>query len=570
MRTIEQNIEIFEKQIAYAKSRGIGGENDWLEFKTNIGASRSSITYERVGEYISALANAACVKDKQFAYLILGVEDSSWDVVGTNLVMFEAKYGNQDYELWLRRNLKPIIGFDIEEFEYNDKHVVMFIIPAAVAQPVEFKNVGYIRINSNLTKLADFRDYNQKIYNSYKDWSALVVPDATISDLDDEAIKVARGLFCDKNKNNKRYSNLAEDMLTWDDITFLNKAKLTRKGKITNAAIVLLGKPESEVLISPAVSKIRWILKSVDDTERDYEIISCPLLLGVTQLYDKIRNITYRYINPNFSSLFPEEVKTYDPFIIREMLHNAIAHQDYTLRGMINLVEYDDRLVFSNSGSFIPENIKSVIENDAPEDKYRNPFLAQAMVELNMVDTIGSGIRRVFRIQKNKLFPMPDYDLSNNKVTVTLIGKIFNEDFSILLSNNPDLTLTEIEMLSRLIFNKQLSKGEIKELRKKKLIEGRSPNIYISKSIAQTIGKKIEYTNNRGLEDKYYRDLIIAAIKQHKQMSRTDIEQLLANKLPDVLTESKKINKITNLLSSLRVDGMIEVGDKKMWRLKEL
>lgn len=571
MRTLEQQIKILEEQITYAKTKGNdSGETDWLEFKTNIGESRCSITYERVGEYISGLANAACIKDKQFAYLILGVEDASWNLVGTNLVMAETKYGNQDYELWLRRNLKPIIGFDIEEFDYNGKHVVMFIIPAALAQPVEFKGVDYIRIGSNLTKLADFRDYKQKIFNSDKDWSAQIAPGATIDDLDVNAIKVARELFYDKNKNNPRYENLAEDMLSWSDIIFLNKAKLTKKGKITNAAIVLLGKAESEVLISPAVSKIRWVLMSNDDAERDYDIIPCPLILGVTELYKKIRNITYRYMNPSLFSLFPEEVKMYDPYIIREMLHNAIAHQDYMMRGMINVIEYDDKLIFSNRGAFIPENIKSVIENDAPEDKYRNPFLAQAMVELNMVDTIGSGIRRVFRIQRNKLFPMPDYDLANNKVVVTIIGKVINDDFSILLYKNPDLKLSEIEMLNRVAFKRRLTKFEIEHLRKKRMIEGRSPNLYISKSIAQTVGKKTEYTRNKGFDDKYYKDLIIAALTQHGKMSRNDIEQLLTNKLPEVLSESKKKYKVTNLLSALRKAGIIEVGLKKQWQLKEL
>lgn len=571
MRTLEQQINILEEQINYAKTKsGDSGETDWLEFKTNIGESRCSITYERVGEYISGLANAACIKDTQFAYLILGVEDATWNTVGTNLIVSETKYKNQDYELWLRRNLKPIIGFDIEEFDYNGKHIVMFIIPAALAQPVEFKGIDYIRVGSNLTKLADFRDYKQKIFNSDKDWSAQIVSDATIDDLDSNAIKVARDLFYDKNKNNPRHPNLAEDMLHWSDTVFLNKAKLTRKGKITNAAILLLGKSESEVLISPAVSKIRWVLMSNDDTERDYDIISCPLVLGVTELYTKIRNITYRYMNPSLFSLFPEEVKMYDPYIIREMLHNAIAHQDYTMRGMINVIEYDDKLIFSNRGAFIPENIKSVIENDGPEDKYRNPFLAQAMVELNMVDTIGSGIRRVFRIQRKKLFPMPDYDLANNKVVVTIIGKVINDDFSILLYKNPDLKLSEVEMLNRVAFKRKLTKFEIEHLRGKRMIEGRSPNLYISKSIAQTVGEKTQYTKNKGFDDKYYKDLIIAALTQHSKMSRNDIEQLLMNKLPEVLSESKKKYKVTNLLSSLRIAGIIEVGLKKQWQLKEI
>lgn len=76
-------------------------------------------------------------------------------------------------------------------------------------------------------------------------------------------------------------------------------------------------------------------------------------------------------------------------FIIREALNNAIAHQDYSCHGMINVIETEDRLLFTNLGSFIPDSIKSVLTTDAPEERYRNKFLVGAMVELYMVDTIG-------------------------------------------------------------------------------------------------------------------------------------------------------------------------------------
>ena len=135
-----------------------------------------------------------------------------------------------------------------------------------------------------------------------------------------------------------------------------------------------LGKEESEYLISPAVAKIKWILRGQDNIERDYMIASCPFILAVDRIYDKIRNLKYRYINPEHKTLFPEEIDTYEPYVIREALNNAIAHQDYTLGGQINVVEYDDKLVFSNKGSFIPGNIERVLVSDAPEERYRNQF----------------------------------------------------------------------------------------------------------------------------------------------------------------------------------------------------
>ena len=563
MRTIEEKYQLIEELITLARQRRDAGETEWLEFKTNIGESRCSITYEGVGKYISGLSNSACLKYKPHGYLVLGVEDGTWNVVGTNLRIPTTKYGNQDFELWLRKNCSPIIPFEIEEFEYEGKHVVIFEIQAASGEPVNFKGTAYVRVQSNLTQLKDFPDYVRKIYNSQKDWSSEIVKDATFDDLDPQAILKARELYA------KKHESLREEMRSWDDVKFLNKAKITQKGKITNTAILLLGRSESESLISPAVARIRWIYKDSSGNERDFSIETCPFVIAVETVYKKIRNFKYRYMNPSLLSLVPEELDTYDPFIIREALNNAIAHQDYGCHGMINVVEEEDRLIFSNLGSFIPNSIKSVLENDAPEENYRNKMLANAMVELGLVDTIGSGIRRMFNKQRERLFPMPDYDFSDNRVKVTIIGKVIDIDYAMLLTKDKMLNLIEIEMLSRLQMHRPLSDDEISYLRKRKLIEGRKSSLYIALRVAKATGQKAEYTRNKGFDDKYYRDLILAALKQHGKMGRNDFCNLLLPKLPDALSEKQKISKVGNLLTTLRKMGLIEIGDKKLWRLRD-
>jgi len=546
-----------------AHHRRSAGETEWLEFKTNIGESHCSITYEGVGNYISGLSNSACLKYKSHGYLVLGVEDSTWNVVGTNLRMPTAKFGNQDYELWLRKNCSPIIPFEIEEFDYKGKHVVIFEIQAVAGEPVNFKGIAYVRVQSNLTKLKDFPDFVRQIYNSQKDWSAEIVKDATLDDLDPKAIEKARELYA------KKHVDLKEEMKEWDDMTFLNKAKITLKGKITNTAFLLVGRSESESLISPAVARIRWIYKDSAGNERDFSIETCPFVIAAEAVYKKIRNFKYRYMNPELLTLVPDELDTYDPFIIREALNNAIAHQDYGCHGMINVVEAEDRLVFTNLGSFIPISIRSVLENDAPEENYRNRMLANAMVELGMVDTIGSGIRRMFNKQRDRLFPMPDYDFSDNKVKVTIVGKVINIDYAMLLSRDRSLTLLEIEMLSRLQMRRPLNDEEIAYLRKRKLVEGRKNALYFAKSIAKATGKEAEYTRKRGFDDNYYKDLIIKALDQHEKLGRAQINELLLDKLPEALTEKQKETKIGHLLMSLRAIGKIELADKKQWRLKK-
>ena len=559
MRKINEQIELLESLLRIARQRKEAGETEWLEFKTNISESHSSITYERVGEYISGISNSACLKDKPYGYLILGVEDGTWDLKGTNLRMPEQKMGNQDYELWLRKNLSPKVTFDIEEFDYKNNHIVMFVIPAAVGEPTNFKNEAYVRIGSNLTKLKDFPTYLRRIYSSQVDWSAQIIESATIDDLDTEAIEKARQLFA------RKHEYLLEEMKGWDDATFLNKARITIKGQITNTAILLLGKPESEHLISPAVARIRWILKDATGSERDFQIETCPFVIAVDRVYGKIRNLKYRYINPELLSLMPEELDTYDPFIIREALNNAIAHQDYSCHGMINVIETEDRLLFTNLGSFIPDSIKSVLTTDAPEERYRNKFLVGAMVELYMVDTIGSGIKRMFYLQRQRLFPMPDYELLDNKVKVTIVGRVLNNDYAMLLSKERMLSLIDIEMLNRIQMQRPLSDEEIAYLRKHKLVEGKKNALYIAKSIAGKIGKKADYTRNKGLDENFYTEMIIKLIYQHKQVNRKDVDELLLPKLPEALNEKQKLTKIGHMLTKLKKEGCIELGEKKQW-----
>ena len=559
MRTQEEQIALLEHLLYIARKRREAGETEWLEFKTNISESHSSITYEGVGKYISGISNVACLKDKAYGYLVLGIQNGTWDIVGTNLHMHETKIGNQDYELWLRKNLSPIISFDIEEFDYKGSHIIIFVIPATNTDPVNFKGEAYIRVGSNLTKLKDFPDYIRRIYNSQKDWSGEIIEDATFDDLDTEAIAKAREWYANKHEH------LREEMKSWDDVTFLNKARITKKGKITNTAILLLGKSESEHLISPAIARIRWILKDSNGNERDYCIETCPFVLAVSRIFAKIRNLKYRYMNPSLLELVPDELDTYDPFTIREALNNAIAHQDYSYHGMINVIEHEDRLIFSNVGGFIPENIHNVLQNDAPEERYKNPFLVGAMVELKMVDTIGSGIRRMFNLQKQRLFPMPDYDFADNKVKVTIVSKVLDMDYAAMLAKDSSLNLLDMELLSRIQMHKSLTDYEIAYLRKRKLVEGRKNALYIAKAIANNIGKKADYTKNKGLDDKYYKELLTKFVKQHKRVCRKDVDDLLFTKLPDALTERQKMTKIGHLLSALKKKGIIRLGEKKMW-----
>ncbi len=140
------------------------------------------------------------------------------------------------------------------------------------------------------------------------DWSAGICHVATINDLDTVAIIAARDNFKIKNPR------LVPEVDGWDAITFLNKAKVAINGQLTRTAIILLGKPEAEHHISPAIARITWVLKDKDNVEKDYQHFTCPFIIAVNEVYGKIRNLKYRYIKDD--TLFPDEVDQYDQFLI--------------------------------------------------------------------------------------------------------------------------------------------------------------------------------------------------------------------------------------------------------------
>ena len=282
----------------------------------------------------------------------------------------------------------------------------------------------------------------------------------------------------------------------------------------------------------------------------DYEHFTIPFIITMEKASEKIRNLRYRYM-PSQTTLFPNEVDKYDINILRELLNNAIAHQDYRKGGRVNILEFKDKVMIINEGSFIPKTVDTLIINEGyVPPYYRNPFLAQAMVNLNMIDTAGMGIRRSFEKLRERFFPMPDYDLSEeNRVKVTIYGKILDEQYSKLLLENTDLTLTEVMLLDRVQKNIVITKEQSDLLRKNKLTEGRYPNIYVSKSISEIVDDKISYINNSGFDDKYYKDLVLKYIDDFGSITKADLDKLLMSKLPNSLDDVQKKRKIKYLVN---------------------
>jgi ATP-dependent DNA helicase RecG len=263
-------------------------------------------------------------------------------------------------------------------------------------------------------------------------------------------------------------------------------------------------------------------------------------------------------------TLFPVELTQYDPWVIREALHNCIAHQDYGLRGRIQVVETPDALLLTNVGGFLPGRVETVIEQDAPLEIYRNPFLAEAMVNLNMIDTQGGGIKRMFMKQRERFFPLPDYDLSQpERVLVTLRGRIVDERYTRVLMSRSGLDLSTIMLLDKVQKGTRIAAEDGKRLRAAKLVEGRYPNLIVAGPVAAATGQKAQHIRNRGFDSRYYRDLVVALVREHQPVSREDIDRLLLDKLPEVLSHEQKLSKVHNLISSLSGKAIRNTGTRQ-------
>jgi ATP-dependent DNA helicase RecG len=514
-------------------------ETEWLEFK------RDRYESQVLGEYISALANSACLLGKPRAYLVFGIEDGTHAVAGTTFdPAAEKGIGNQLLPIFLSQGLQPNVGYEFYPFTYQGKRAVLFEINAAFGRPVKFKGTAYIRDGTSKTQLSNHPEKERQIWSRHVDWSAQICEPATLADLDEAAIAKARKEFKTK------YPRQGAEVDRWDDKTFLNKAKVTIQGRITNAALLLLGKPESSTLINPAVAKISWLLKNERNADLDYEHFGPPFLLASERISARIRNLTVREMPGG--TLFPIEMTQYDGWVIREALHNCIAHQDYGLRGRIQVVETPDALLLTNVGSFLPGKVETVIHQDAPLEIYRNPFLAEAMVNLNLIDTQGGGIKKMFQKQRSRFFPMPDYDLSQpERVAVKIGGRILDERYAQLLMNRMDLDLESIILLDRVQKRQPITRDEHQTLKRDGLVEGRFPNLVVAAQIAAITGEKAKHIRDKGFNNEYYRDLIVKIIREMQPVSREDIDQALLNKLPEILTQEQKLEKIHNLLTVL-------------------
>ena len=526
-------------------------ESEVVEFKK----AENNFDFDDLGKYFSALSNEANLRKLDFAWLIFGYDEKKHEIVGTSYKNGEGAINNLKHD-FSQHTTDGQTFREIIPIEVDGKRILMFKIPASPRNIVmKWKGIAYGRDGESLKPLNQSKQDEIRRQTPAPDWSAEIVPDATIDDLDEVAIAKARKMF---KKVHGRIP--AEEVNRWSTEEFLSKCELMVNGKLTRAAIILLGKIFSDSKLRPAVAEVTWTLRDENQDVVDYEHFSVPFILTVDEILAKIHNLTLREMPGG--TLFPDTMKQYDDYTIREALHNCIAHQDYTLRQRINFVENPGFLYYANGGSFIPGTLENALATNGPQRFFRNACLCKAMVHFNMIDTVSRGIKKMFTEQMERRFPMPDYEIDNEKkeVAVRIYGNAINERYTKLLKDNDTLTLHDCISLDATQKGHRIDDEIAQDLLKRGLIEGEAPNYTISLGVAKASRQLPQYTKAKGLDKARLKQMVLQLLQNAgKEGARREIiYDYLKDLLPSNKSQEQQLRYLGRLLVEMNEERTIE------------
>lgn len=515
--------------------------------------------------YVSAIANM------EGGHLVIGVKDHTLDIIGTDLSKFNLNAQSAVWKLLEHCTNLSSEGLNIDEYTTEDTHKTIWIIhiPKHLPRrPVYAHKKAWQRVEDSLVEMTPERlatILEEPVFEA-KDWSAEIVPNTSLADLDELAVAKARVMF----KKVHASKIPAEEVDAWSVEELLGNSGIMIDGKLTRAAIILLGKPVSVFKLRPAVVEVTWTLRDEHQNVVDYEHFTIPFILTVDQILGKIRNLTMRELPGG--TLFPETMKQYDDYTIREALHNAIAHQDYTLQQRINFVENPGFLYYANGGSFIPGTLENALTTKGPQRHFRNECLCRAMVNFNMIDTVSRGIKKMFNEQRRRHFPMPDYeiDVLNKEVGVKIYGNTINEKYTKILKENESLTLEDCILLDAVQKGHRISEENVIALLNRGLLEGDIFEYSISLDLARKTNQLPDYTRNRGLDRMRLQQMILQYL-QNAGLSggkRDAIFDYLKDVLPKTKNREQQERMVGNILAEMKESGTIIVKGR-VWYINK-
>ena len=535
---------------------------EWSSLRSNISGRKG----EDLVSYISALANmeGGCV--------VIGVRDGTMQVTG---IRDFADYTPENviHRILGKTPNLPSMGLRVEALRASDTGCVVWLVQVprhAPRQPVHAHDKAWQRDGDALTELR--ADRLQAILSEPlkgQDWSAGPVPDATVAELNAEALRLAREKFAARNSQER----WAHEIARWSEVEFLSRAKLSADGVLTRSALLLLGNPESIHRLGHPAEMI-WRLLD----ERAVKHFQPPFLLTSSELLREVRNPNIKLFPA--TSLLAVEFPKYETRVVLEALHNCIAHQDYERGERIVVDESVNRLTFQSAGAFFDGVAADYAVAGKVPSRYRNPWLVNAMRSIGMIDSAGFGIREMFQEQRKRFLPLPDYEKSSaSRVVLTIYGQQIDENYGRMLMERADLPLQQVVWLDRVQKKERIADDQATLLRRAGLITGRKPNLIVSAAVAKATRTENQYVLNKGFDDDYYKRVILNRLKLGPA-SGDELRQLVIDKLPAVLTAKERETKVKNLRTLLRLRGLegrfIEVnpsgparGPGAIWRIRE-
>jgi predicted HTH transcriptional regulator len=396
-----------ELNILIDELRALPHESEWVEFKIN------NSNPQRIGEYISALANSACIENKEFGYLVFGIENDKHQAVGTDFKPRAEKIGNQELENWLVTQLEPKVGVKIFEFDYQSKNIVLFQIEPAGNRPVLFRGEAYVRVGTYTKKLKDHPEKESKIWQKAK--QIVFEKDFAIRNISaDKVLELLDYPSVFKLLNIPLPANKEGILARLEEEKLIVKRLL--KYHITNLGAVLfannLARFESLARKAPRVIiyKGNTKLHTIKEQSGQY---------GYAIAFERLVN----YVNDRLPSneeigrVFRKEVRIYPELAIRELVANALIHQDFGIRGTSIMIEiFDNRIEITNPGAPLIDTKRFI--DHSPES--RNEMLAGLMRRMNICEERGSGIDKVIAQIEVHQLPAPEFIAGDNYTRVVL------------------------------------------------------------------------------------------------------------------------------------------------------
>jgi len=385
-------------------------ETEWVEFK------RNNYSPEMIGEYLSALSNSAALHREEAGYIVWGVQDESRDIVGTTFKPRQKKIGNEELENWLATQLFPRVNFKIHEFDYNGNHMVIFEVPPANYTPVRFKEIEYIRVGSYKKKLKEFSEKERELWALFSQTTfekgiaeKSVSSDVVLSQLDYPAYFEVIGQRLPDNRAGILARLIQEKFIIGKGGDLFD---------VTNLGAILFAKDLSlfETLSRKALRVIIYKGSNRVETIREQTSIK-GYAIGFHGAISFINDQLPQ--NEQIGQALRKEVRMYPEIAIRELVANALIHQDFSLSGTGPMVEiFSDRIETTSPGIPLIDTLRFI---DEPPIS-RNESLAAFMRRINICEERGSGIDKViFHVELFQL-PAPKFTATSNHTKAVLFA----------------------------------------------------------------------------------------------------------------------------------------------------